>query len=130
MVRGYGHTRVSLRVAAAVGTALAVVFTSSPPPALAAGNAGIHLAKTVDSGQTTVNPALGLTLGVDKASAIPGDTLTYTAGVTNADSIFGMGGTFRAQALGDVDGTVAYYWDELEYCSTGCGNGTDPGNPH
>jgi hypothetical protein len=24
-------------------------------------------------------PALGLTLGVDKASAIPGDTLTYTA---------------------------------------------------
>src|SRR5216684_3341534 len=130
MVRGYGRTRLSLRVVAAVATALAVVFTSSPPPALAAGNAGIHLSKTVDPAQITVNPALGLNLSVDNASAIPGDTLTYTAGVTNADSIFGMGGTFRATALSDVDGTVAYYWDELQACATGCGDGTDPGNPH
>src|SRR5713226_7476416 len=130
MVRGSGRTRVSLRVAAAVATAIAVVFTSSPPPALAAGNAGIHLSKTVDPAQTTVNPALGLTLGVDNASAIPDDTLTYTAGVTNADSIFGMGGTFRATALSDVDGTVGYYCDEVQACSTSCGEGTDPGSRH
>src|SRR6266567_1267680 len=117
------RTQLTLRVATAVAGALTIVLTSSPPPVLADGNAGIHLAKTVDPAQTTVNPALSLNLGVDKASAIPGDTLTYTAVVTNADSIFGMGGTFTAEALGNVDGTVAYYWDELEACRSGCGDG-------
>ncbi len=130
MVKGLAprRTQLTLRVATAVATALTVVLTSSPPPVLADGNAGIHLAKTVDPAQTTVNPALALTLGVDKASAIPGDTLTYTADLTNAFSIFGMGGKFKAEALGNVDGTVAYYWDELEACKTGCGNGQ--GNEH
>src|SRR5216683_8086707 len=103
MVRkiGHNHTRVSLRVGIALATAFALLGPTAPTPGLAAGNAGIHLAKTVDPAQITVNPALGLTLGVDNASAIPGDTLTYTAGVTNGYSLFGMGGTFTAEALGD-----------------------------
>jgi RHS repeat-associated protein len=132
MVREFAHrrTRVSLRVAVAAVSALALLGQIAPAPALAAGNAGLHLSKTVDPTQITVNPALGLTLGVDKASAIPGDTLTYTAVVTNAFSTFGVGGTFRAVSLGNSDATVAYYWDELQSCLQGCGNGTDAGNPH
>src|SRR5712691_2959559 len=122
------RTRVSLRVA--VASALALLGQTAPAPALAAGNAGLHLSKTVDPAQITVNPALGLTLGVDKASAIPGDTLTYTAVVTNAFSTFGVGGTFRAVSLGNADATVAYYWDELQSCLQGCGDGTDAGNVH
>src|SRR6266852_4491396 len=132
MVREYARrrTRVSLRVAIAVASALALLGQTAPAPVLAVGNAGLHLTKTVDPTQVTVNPALGLTLGVDKASAIPGDTLTYTAVVTNAFSTFGVGGTFRAVSLGNADGTVAYYWDELQSCVLGCGDGTDAGNVH
>src|SRR6266851_5561497 len=124
------RTRVSLRVAIAAVSAIALLGQTATAPALAAGNAGLHLSKTVDPAQITVNPALGLTLGVDKASAIPGDTLTYTAVVTNAFSTFGVGGTFRAVSLGNADGTVAYYWDELQSCVLGCGDGTDAGNVH
>jgi RHS repeat-associated protein len=132
MIREFAHrrTQVSFRVAVAAVSALALLGQTAPAPALAAGNAGLHLSKTVDPTQITVNPALGLTLGVDKASAIPGDTLTYTAVVTNAFSTFGVGGTFRAVSLGNADATVSYYWDELESCVQGCGNGTDAGNPH
>jgi len=124
------RTRVSLRVAVAAVSALALLGQAAPAPALAVGNAGLHLSKTVDPAQITVNPALGLTLGVDKASAIPGTTLIYTAVVTNAFSTFGVGGTFRAVSLGNADGTVAYYWDELQSCLQGCGAGTDAGNVH
>src|SRR5229473_506314 len=124
------RTRVSLRVAIAAVSAIALLGQTATAPALAAGNAGLHLSKTVDPAQITVNPALGLTLGVDKASAIPGDTLTYTAVVTNAFSTFGVGGTFRAVSLGNAEGTVAYYWDELQSCVLGCGDGTDAGNVH
>src|SRR5712691_3056105 len=132
MVREYARrrTRASFRVAIAVASALALLGQTAPAPALAAGNAGLHLSKTVDPAQITVNPALGLTLGVDQASAIPGETLTYTAVVTNAFSTFGVGGTFRAVSLGNADGTVAYYWDELQSCLQGCGDGTDAGNVH
>ena len=122
------RTRVSLRVAVAAVSALALLGQTAPAPALAVGNAGLHLSKTVDPAQITVSPALGLTIGVDKASAIPGNTLTYTAVVTNAFSTFGVGGTFRAVSLGNADATVAYYWDELQSCLLGCGNGTDAGN--
>src|SRR5260370_40047295 len=113
MVREFARrrTRLSLRVAVAAVSVLALLGQIAPAPALAAGNAGLHLSKTVDPAQITVNPPLGLTLGVAKASPIPGDTLTYTAVVTNAFSTFGVGGTFRAVSLGNADGTVADYWD-------------------
>ncbi|HEX2681995.1 MAG TPA: hypothetical protein VHQ03_11975, partial [Candidatus Dormibacteraeota bacterium] len=106
---------------------VAVALAASPPPANAAGNAGLHVHKTVNASELTITPNIGVSLGVDKASAIPGDTLTYTAVVTNPTSTLGMGGDINAEAVADTDATVAYYWDELEVCAIDCGNGL--GNP-
>jgi hypothetical protein len=100
-----------------------VLLYGTPAPVAAEGNAGLHLHKTVDPFQVTIAPAIGVTLGVDKASAIPGDTLTYTAVVSNPTATFGMGGYINAQAVASTDANVAYYWDELQYCAQGCGNG-------
>ena len=99
-----------------------------PNPVYADGNAGIHLHKTVDPVQVSITPGLGITLGVDKSSAIPGDNLTYTAVITNPTATFGMGGIINAQAVASEDSTVAYYWDQLEYCFQGCGTGA--ADPH
>ena len=104
------------------GSCLAVLLAFSPTPVAADGNAGIHLHKSVDPARLTITPNIGVTLGVDKASAIPGDTLTYTAVVTNPTATFGMGGSINAQAVASDDAIVAYYWDQLEYCYAGCGN--------
>ena len=112
---------------ASVGSGLAMLVYLTPAPVAAGGNAGVHLHKTVDPAQVTITPNLGLSLGVDKASAIPGDTLTYTAIVANPTATFGMAGSINAQATASGDAIVAYYWDQLEYCSQGCGNGSfDP----
>jgi uncharacterized repeat protein (TIGR01451 family) len=100
-----------------------VLLYGAPAPVAAEGNAGLHLHKTVDPLQLTITPGIGLTLGVDKASAIPGDTLTYTAVVSNPTATFAMGGDINAQAVASTDANVAYYWDELEYCTLECGNG-------
>jgi RHS repeat-associated protein len=109
--------------ATAVGSSLAVLLALAPQPASADGNAGVHLHKVVDPVQLAINPNIGVTLGVDKSAAIPGDTLTYTAVVTNPTATFAMGGYIDAQAVASADAIVAYYWDELEVCNTGCGNG-------
>src|SRR5690242_19456674 len=111
-----------LRQLAAV-SGFAVLAGFSSPPVSADGNAGVHVVKTVDAGQVTINPNIGVTLAVDKTSAIPADTLTYTAVVTNPTATFAMGGVINAEAHADADATVAYYWDELEVCADGCGNG-------
>lgn len=84
------------------------------------GNASINLSKTVTS--ASVTPKLGLTLGVDKGSAIPGDVLTYTAVVSNIGSDFGMTGVFKAVNGGDVTATVAGWYDEVEYFATATKN--------
>jgi len=107
----------------AVGSCLAVLLALAPQPASADGNAGVHLHKVVDPLQLAINPDIGVTLGVDPSTAIPGDTLTYTAVVTNPTATFAMGGYIDAQAVASDDAIVAYYWDELEVCNTGCGNG-------
>lgn len=113
-----------------VSSGLVVCFTTTnPAPVLAGGNAGVHLHKTVDATLVTVTPNLALALGVDKASAIPADTLTYTAVVTNSTATFGMGGTINAEATSSGDAVVLYYWDQLQYCNPalGCGVGfADP----
>ena len=57
---------------------LAMLLPVAPAAAKGGGGlASIDLSKSVAA--TTLTPALALTLGVDKATAIPGDTLTYTA---------------------------------------------------
>ena len=116
-------------LAGAAGLATLLQFV--PTPAAASnGNAGLHLVKSVDPAQVTITPDLSLALSVDKASAIPGDKLTYTALVTNPIATFGMGGSFNAEAIADTDATIAYYWDQVEYCQKGCGNGQAKGDPH
>src|SRR5207247_2142554 len=80
-----------------------------------------------DPVQLTINPGTAASLAVDKSSAIPGDTLKYTALVTNPTATFCMGGYIDAESVASAEATVAYYWDQLEICATGCGNGlTDP----
>lgn len=113
---------------AAAATSVVLFVGFSPDPAAAAGNAGLHMHKFVDPLQLTITPGISVSLVVDKSSAIPGDTLTYTAVVTNPTATFGMGGTINAEAIADADATVAYYWDQLEVCGQGCGNGA--ANPH
>lgn len=112
----------------AVGSGLAVLAYGAPAPVAAEGNAGLHIHKTVDPLRLTITPGIGVTLGVDKAAAIPGDTLNYTAVVTNPTATFGMGGDINAQAVASTDANVAYYWDELQYCAQGCGTGAS--DPH
>src|SRR5919197_4768529 len=99
-------------VAVAVAATLLAVLT--PDPALADGNAGVHLYKSVDPLQLSIAPNLGVSLSVDRDTAIPGDTLTYTAVFTNPTATFSMGGYVNAQSVASADATVAYYWDQLE----------------
>ena len=114
--------------AAAVVSSLSVLLALVPDPVSADGNAGVHLHKFVDPVQLTINPGIGVTLAVDKSSAIPGDTLTYTAVVTNPTATFGMGGYIDAESVASAEATVAYYWDQLEICAQGCGTGVS--DPH
>lgn len=114
----------------AVGSGAAVVLLAAPPPAAAAGNAGLHVHKTVDPLQLNVTPNIGVTLAVDKSVAIPADMLTYTAVVSNPTATFAMGGNIDAQADADTTATVVYYWDQLEICGTGCGDGIAMNNPN
>src|SRR5215467_161811 len=71
----------------------------------------VPFAATLPSAQLT--PGLGLTLGVDRASAIPSDVLTYTATVTNTGATLTLGGDLIASNTGSATATVASYWDEL-----------------
>lgn len=113
----------------AVGSSAAVVLVAAPPAA-AAGNAGVHVHKTVDPLQLSVTPNIGLSLAVDQSTAIPGDSLTYTAVVSNPTATVAMGGNFDAEADPDTTAVVVYYWDQLEICGTGCGDGTAMNNPN
>ncbi|MDA8065142.1 MAG: hypothetical protein M0031_06535, partial [Thermaerobacter sp.] len=113
MTRGFLAVLLSLTLGqgglAAVGSAaagspwptVAVIFSPQAPYATAmdnvappgcmgpgegrcAGNASVHLTKTVTAVYLT--PRLDVSLGVYKSAAVPGDTLTYTATVTNVGS--------------------------------------------
>ncbi len=68
-------------------------------------------AKTVLSAALT--PSLGLTLAVDRTSAIPGDTLTYSGTVTNSGATLTLSGDFAASATGSSTATVRSYWDNV-----------------
>jgi RHS repeat-associated protein len=68
-------------------------------------------AKTVTT--AAVTPALGLALSTDHTTAIPGDTISYTATVTNTGSTLTVGGDFVASATGSGTATVVSYWDDI-----------------
>jgi RHS repeat-associated protein/uncharacterized repeat protein (TIGR01451 family) len=99
--------------------ALLVVTTAGPAARVVSaagggGNASINLTKTIAG--VSVTPALGLALSVDRATAIPGDQLTYTATLTNTGANLKLSGTFVAQNS-SVTATIAADYDEVEYFS-------------
>lgn len=111
-----GHRRILTGALAA----LTLVTTTGASP-VRAGNAGFHLTKTVSG--ATITPVLSLTLAVDRSTAIPGDTLKYSGSVSNSGDSWAVSGQFTAESHLDSDATVASYWDEVQYCLTGCGEG-------
>jgi RHS repeat-associated protein/uncharacterized repeat protein (TIGR01451 family) len=96
---------------AAVACGLAVA--ASPPAAANGGNASLQLTKSVT--RATVVPTLAATLAVDKSAAIPGDQLTYTARVMNTGAVMTMTGSYSAVEVPDNPGTLADWYDEVEY---------------
>lgn len=93
---------------------------------VAAGNAGLHVTKTVDG--INITPLLSITLAADRTNAIPADAIKYSAQLQNIGSTFEVDGTFTAEATASTQAQLAYYWDEIDYCAKGCGNGD--GNGH
>jgi hypothetical protein len=68
-------------------------------------------AKTVTS--ATLTPALRLALTDDHPTAIPGDSITYTATLTNTGTALTLDGDLYASATGSSTATVASYWDDV-----------------
>jgi RHS repeat-associated protein/uncharacterized repeat protein (TIGR01451 family) len=93
--------------------ASAAAVTTPQPARAATGDASISLTKTVTSASFT--PTLGLTLAADKASAIPGDRITYTATVTTTGARLSLAGQFAAASSAEVTATVADWYDDVEY---------------
>ncbi|HEU5271253.1 MAG TPA: Ig-like domain-containing protein, partial [Jatrophihabitans sp.] len=85
----------------------------APPAAANGGNASLQLTKTVTG--ASVAPTLAATLAVDKSTAIPGDALTYTARVTNTGAVMTLTGAYSAVEVPDNPGTLADWYDEVEY---------------
>jgi RHS repeat-associated protein/uncharacterized repeat protein (TIGR01451 family) len=97
-------------------TASAVIGALATPAAHATGgggNASLNLTKTVAS--TSFVPTVAATLAVDRASAVPGDPLTYTARVTNTGATLTLRGSYSAAESTDATGTVADWYDDVEY---------------
>lgn len=68
-------------------------------------------AKTISS--ATLTPALSLGLSSDHATAIPGDSITYTATVSNTGATLTLAGDLYAAATGSARAMVASYWDDI-----------------
>ena len=85
-------------------------------PALA-GNANLHLDKTVSA--ATLSPVLALALAVDQSSAIPGDRLTYTATVSNTGASLVLSGDLTAENTDATAAAVSSYFDVVSTTSTG-----------
>ena len=89
-----------------------------------AANANFHLDKTVT--RASDSPVLGLTLAVDRSTAIPRDTLTYTAVVSNTGSLLSLAGDLTVQNTEATAATVAYYSDVISTAANShCGAGGD-----
>ena len=105
--------RLSSR-AFALGAIVALLSSglSVRPVAAGNGNANLHLDETV--GSAVVAASIGLTLSADKSSVIPGDTITYTAAVTNTGAILTIAGDLTASNTNAAAATIASYWDAVE----------------
>ena len=108
---------VSTRLVFLVGMTAAAVIAGLTTPvvkaARATGNASLNLTKSVAS--TSFVPTMSATLGVDRATAIPGDPLKYTARVTNTGATLTLNGSYAAAEGSDATGTVVDWYDDVEY---------------
>lgn len=101
-----------------------LVLTAIGSPADAA-NSNLHLGKTVTGASDA--PVLGLSLAVDRSSAIPKDTLTYTAVVSNSGSVLSLAGDLAVQNTDATTATIASYFDAvattaISHCGAGSPN--------
>jgi RHS repeat-associated protein/uncharacterized repeat protein (TIGR01451 family) len=94
-----------------------LLTVAQAPPASAGGGASLSLTKTVASAR--VIPTLAATLAADRSTAIPGDQLTYTARVTNTGAVLTLKGSYSAAEVPDNPGTLADWYDEIEYHDPG-----------
>jgi RHS repeat-associated protein/uncharacterized repeat protein (TIGR01451 family) len=90
-----------------------LAVATAPPAAANGGNASLQLTKSVTG--ATVVPTLSATLAVDRSTGIPGDALTYTARVTNSGAVMTMTGSYVAAEVPDNGGTLADWYEEVEY---------------
>jgi RHS repeat-associated protein len=106
-----------------LAAALLVLAAAGSP--VGAANSNLHLGKTVTGASDA--PVLGLTLGVDRSAAIPKDTLTYTAVVSNTGSVLSMAGDLTVQNTDATTATIASYFDAvattaISHCGAGSPN--------
>jgi hypothetical protein len=112
-------------------SAIAILVTSafSVAPAAAANgnaNANLHLDKTVAT--VAVSQQLSLSLAADKSDALPGDTIAYTATVTNTGATLTLTGDFSARNTGATTATITSYWDAVATTTASpCGGGDNSG---
>ena len=116
--------RVGLSSLGRGAAAALLVLTAAGSPAGAV-NSNLHLGKTVSSASDA--PVLGLTLAVDRSAAIPRDTLTYTAVVSNTGSVVSLAGDLTVQNTDATTATLASYFDavattNISHCGAGSPN--------
>jgi RHS repeat-associated protein/uncharacterized repeat protein (TIGR01451 family) len=106
--RSRAHARSMSVIVVLVGVSMLVAGVPSaaacPTP-----NANVHLDKTVTSAKLV--PTMTLQFAADKANAVPGDRVTYTATVKNTGAALSISGEISASATGSIDATVASFDD-------------------
>jgi uncharacterized repeat protein (TIGR01451 family) len=75
-------------------------------------------------GLASLSPSIGLSLGVDHQTAIPGDKLTYSAIVTNTGAILAISGQIEVSNPNRSATTIAAWYDFVSTDANGrCGQG-------
>ncbi|MEA2693135.1 MAG: mucin9, partial [Acidobacteriota bacterium] len=126
------RSRIGIRVRSGIGASLLTLLVLLAGTPAGAANANFHLGKTVTRASDT--PVLGLSLAVDRSAAIPHDTLTYTAVVSNTGSLLTLSGDLTVQNTDATAATVAYYSDVIStaansHCGAGGNNSGQNGTP-
>ncbi len=83
----------------------------------------LTVGKTVSS--ATLPHSLNASLTVDKETAIPGDTLTYTTTITETTSDMAVAGTFTVTNNGDSQTKIASFYDLIDFKSASTGAWTN-----
>jgi RHS repeat-associated protein len=78
---------------------------------------GVEARVTESVASTAVTPTLGLALSADRASAVPGELVTYSTTATNTGGSLAVTGSLKVKDAGVVAGVVASWFDYVEYYS-------------